>query len=196
MTSKRKIYLLGWITLIGFPMPTILYKYFWEKETFTEILDLTFFFKPSTITGLAIGVIVGIIAVQLFKLPFLKSEALKQQEIIDAMHINKWDAIFLSVCAGIGEELLFRAGIQIWLGPILTSVLFVAIHGYYHPKNWKISIYGFVLTFFIILIAYGYEYFGLWFAASAHAAYDWVIFNDAISQTPTNKDHFSSFPQD
>ncbi|MBK7566807.1 MAG: CPBP family intramembrane metalloprotease [Bacteroidetes bacterium] len=33
--------------------------------------------------------------------------------------------LFLSFCAGVGEELLFRGAIQPWLGIWLTALLFI-----------------------------------------------------------------------
>jgi membrane protease YdiL (CAAX protease family) len=92
------------------------------------------------------------------------------------MNLNVGDAIFLSFCAGFGEELLFRSGVQYYLGIVLTSVIFVAIHGYLNPKNWRYSMYGLIVMPFILLLSMGFETFGLWFAISAHFAYDAVLF--------------------
>jgi membrane protease YdiL (CAAX protease family) len=92
------------------------------------------------------------------------------------MNLNVGDAIFLSFCAGFGEELLFRSGMQYYLGIIVTSLIFVAIHGYLNPKNWRYSLYGLLVLPFILLISLGFETFGLWFAIAAHFSYDAVLF--------------------
>ena len=76
-----------------------------------------------------------------------------------------------------GEELLFRGAIQYWLGIWLTAILFVAIHGYLNPKNWKLSIYGVFMTFAIVGIGYFFEYFGIITAMSAHFMIDVYLFS-------------------
>lgn len=186
MTLKKKVYLLGFVTLLVFPLPTVIYKLYWEGQSLFEILELSHFSALPIFNGLAFGIAYALLSTYLLKKPLFKDEFAKQQELLDQLNLNAFDAIFLSICAGVGEELLFRAGIQLFLGPIITSVLFIAVHGYYNPKNWRMSIYGVLLTPFILLIAYGYEYFGLWFAIAAHFAYDWVLFND----TSLKKDNF------
>lgn len=98
------------------------------------------------------------------------------EKIVRSMNLNLWDCIFISLCAGIGEELLFRSGVQFYLGPIWTSIIFVAIHGYLNPRNWRVSIYGLIVLPFILVISYGFYEFGLWFSIAAHAAYDFVLF--------------------
>ena len=96
-------------------------------------------------------------------------------EIIRSMNLTYLDALFISFCAGFGEEILFRVGIQQYLGVVITSVFFVAIHGYLNPFNWRFSMYGLIVLPFILLLSYGYGYFGLWFAISAHFSYDAVL---------------------
>ncbi len=98
------------------------------------------------------------------------------EHIVKGMNLTILDCFFLSICAGVGEELLFRSGIQFYLGPIITSILFVAIHGYLNPRNWRMSLYGLIVLPFILLIAYAFEEFGLWFCIFAHFSYDLVLF--------------------
>ena len=97
-------------------------------------------------------------------------------ETLVALKLNFWEGLFLSMCAGIGEELLFRSGIQPLLGPVITSILFIALHGYLNPFNWRFSIYGLIALPFILLISYSVGPFGLWFAIAAHFSYDAVLF--------------------
>lgn len=177
---KNKIYLLGLVTLFVFPIPTFIYRIFWKSEDFLQIIEYQRIVTPSLLYGLAFGILFAMIAVQLLKLPLFQAESDKQGEMIRSLNLDYWDALFLSVCAGIGEELLFRAGIQLFAGPIFTSIIFIAIHGYYNPMNWRLSLYGLILTPFILGIAYGYEYFGLWFSIAAHFSYDWVMFNENL----------------
>ena len=58
----------------------------------------------------------------------------------------------------------------------------MAIHGYLNPWNWKFSLYGLLILPFVLLLSYGYELFGLWFAIMAHFAYDAVLFTQLVSE--------------
>jgi hypothetical protein len=179
MNLKRKVYLLGFVTLLLFPIPTFIYRTIWLHDSFSSILELNSIFGAHTLNGLAFGIMYAFVALFFLKKPLFQAELEKQQTIIHELNLNASDAFFLSVCAGVGEELLFRAGIQLWLGPILTSLFFIAVHGYYNPKNWRLSLYGLLLTPFILAVSYGYIHFGLWFSIAAHFSYDWVLFNDS-----------------
>ena len=106
-------------------------------------------------------------------------------DLVRSMKLNYWDAIFLSICAGVGEELLFRVGVQHYIGPFWTSILFVAVHGYLNPFNWKMSLYGLVVLPLSFVLSYGLIEFGLWFSISAHFAYDLILFLIFIMEKPS-----------
>ncbi len=103
------------------------------------------------------------------------------------MNLSVFDAIFLSLCAGIGEELLFRGGMQFYLGPCLTSIIFVALHGYLNPFNWKQSLYGIVVLPLSFILGYGYEWYGLWFSIAVHFSYDLILFISFLFEEKQNK---------
>ncbi len=174
--SKRSIYLLGSITLFLFPIPTLFGLYWFE-----DILPLEIFqFENLSVFKLGLGIQLGIVyaffALLLMQAPIFKEMPTRVEHLVRSMNLNLLDCFFLSVCAGVGEELLFRSGMQFYLGPIITTVIFVAIHGYLNPFNWKMSLYGLIVLPFILLISYGFEEFGLWFAIGAHFSYDFVLF--------------------
>ena len=79
---------------------------------------------------------------------------------------------FVSISAGIGEEIFFRGVLQPFLGVVITGVLFVAVHGYINPKNWRISIYGLYMTIGIIVIGVLTEKVGLITAIISHTVID------------------------
>jgi hypothetical protein len=62
-------------------------------------------------------------------------------------------------------------------------VLFVAIHGYLNPKNWKLSIYGAYMCLVIGGIGYLCDYLGITAAIAAHFAID-VVLLYALVKTP------------
>lgn len=130
---------------------------------------------------LAIGLVYGFVAAfagwQIIKTQLLSEVRGYYGDIIKSLNLNRAEIIFISFCAGVGEEILFRGAIQYWLGIWLTAILFVAIHGYLNPKNWKLSIYGAFMTFAIAGIGYFFEYFGIISAIAAHFMIDVYLFS-------------------
>lgn len=187
---KRSLYLLGLITLIVFPIPTFVVLYYFYNIQPFEILQFESFQIIPVGFGLQLGFIYGILALLLMKSRIFDDLPVNIEQVVKRMRLNFLDALLLSLCAGIGEELLFRSGFQFFLDPITTSIIFIAIHGYLNPLNWRMSIYGLIILPFVLLISYGFEYFGLWFAIAAHFMYDFVLFR-SISLDSSNDDRKS-----
>ncbi len=185
--TKRKLYLLGLITLLAFPIPTFLGLYFAEGILPLEILDLDNFLWWPMLMGLLLGTGYAGVALLAMQARVFDKLPVRIENIVRQMKLSVLDCIFLSFCAGFGEELLFRSGVQFYLGPIITSVVFVAIHGYLNPFHWRMSIYGLIVLPFILILSYGFETQGLWFAIVAHFAYDLVLF---LVITKTNDEQF------
>jgi membrane protease YdiL (CAAX protease family) len=97
-------------------------------------------------------------------------------QLIRRFHIGLPDIFFLSFCAGIGEEWLFRGAIQHWLGIWLTALGFVALHGYLDPRDWRISLYGLLMVVIVAGMGYLYQHSGLMAAMLSHAIVDIAIF--------------------
>lgn len=167
---------MGWVTLLLFPVPAFVALHFFENKTLTDFLELNSFSLLSVIAGCGVGFIYAYIANLILKLPVFKTVPLRVDELVKSMNLNFTDALFLSLCAGIGEELLFRAGVQFYLRPVITSILFVAVHGYLNPFNWRQSLYGIVVLPLSFILGYGYEWYGLWFSIAVHSMYDFVLF--------------------
>lgn len=167
---------MGWVTLLLFPIPAFLVLYFFEDRSFIDFLELDSFKLSTLMGGAATGVLYALLANLLMKFKVFETVPLRVDQLVRSMNLNAGDALFLSLCAGIGEELLFRAGIQFYLGTILTSILFVAVHGYLNPFNWRQSLYGIVVLPLSFLLGYGYESYGLWFSVAMHSAYDFTLF--------------------
>lgn len=185
--SKRGIYILGIITLLVFPIPAFLYLYFVEGYSFQEFIRWEEIFRPQTILGINLGIVYALIALIFMGAPVFKKLPNRVENIVRNMRLTIWDAIFLSICAGVGEELLFRAGMQTILGPWVTSVIFVAVHGYLNPRNCRISLYGLIVLPFIFLISFGYDHFGQWFSIGAHFSYDLILFMALIADSKTTR---------
>ncbi len=176
LMSKRSLYLLGLITLLVFPIPTFLAYYFIESKPPILALELDNINLINVGLGLAFGTVYALLALLLMQLRVFKTMPNRIEKIVQKMDLSIIDCVFLSICAGVGEEILFRAGVQLYLGPIITSVVFVGLHGYINPFDWKMSLYGLVVLPFIVVISYGLIYYGLWFCIAAHFIYDLVLF--------------------
>ncbi len=184
--NKRLILLLGLVTLLIFPLPTFYFLMYWENLSFYEIVELEKFQIIPIVYGIEFGIIYAFLATLLLKAPIFDRVPLKMEKMIRSLNLSIPEALFLSFCAGFGEELLFRSGVQYYLGIWPTSILFVAIHGYFSFRKPLISLYGLIVLPFILIISYGFDYFGLWFAIAAHFSYDSVLFLDIIT---TKEEH-------
>lgn len=183
--------LFGWITLLLFPVPGFYLQYYFNDTSIIEFMALDDFRIIPIVYGLQLGIVYGFLAYLFMKAPFFEKVPVKINKLVRDMKLSVLDGLFLSLCAGIGEELLFRQGIQPFTGVILTSVLFVALHGYLNPFNLRFSVYGLIVLPFIILISYGLDSFGIWFCIAAHFSYDAVLFTFMLkedSSVPNNKE--------
>ena len=174
--------LFGWITLLLFPIPGFLLQFFFNDSSFLGFLDIESYSILHLFLGLELGVVYGFISYFFIKSPFFENLPNRIDHLVKAMRLKVHHGLFLSFCAAVGEELLFRAGLQSFLGPIFCSILFVALHGYLNPLNLRFSIYGLIVLPFILLISYGLEPFGLLFCIAAHFSYDAILFTFMIKE--------------
>jgi membrane protease YdiL (CAAX protease family) len=86
------------------------------------------------------------------------------------------EILFLSFCAGVGEEIVFRGMIQPWLGILTTSFMFIALHGYMSYSSWPKVIFGLILFAVGTVLGILGAYVGLLAAIVAHILYDIVAF--------------------
>ncbi|MFT4662323.1 MAG: membrane protease YdiL (CAAX protease family), partial [Patiriisocius sp.] len=125
--------------------------------------------------GIVVGGIAGFMAWFISESKWVSPRSGRYLNLIGEMNLRHVDIIFISLCAGIGEELLFRGAIQPFLGIWITAVVFVLIHGYINPKDWRISIYGVSMTVIIAVLGFMCDRIGIWSAAIAHAMIDYVL---------------------
>ena len=187
---RNQIILFGWITLLLFPLPGFYLQYFFNELSFVDFISLSDFKPVPIVYGLQFGVVYAFIAYLFMKAPFFDKVPVKVNKLVQNMKLSVVDGLFLSFCAGVGEELLFRQGIQSFTGVLITSILFVALHGYLNPFNLRFSVYGLIVLPFILLISYGLDAFGIWFCIADHLAYDAVLFTFMIREgrsSETNK---------
>lgn len=182
MDLKLRFLLLGVITLVLFPIVGYLPLSYFKELTWLEIVELDALISPVTLIGLELGLAYGFIVLLISNFPVFQENATSQMRLIKRLNLNYFDIIFMSLAAGFGEEILFRVSLQTWLGPILTSFIFIAVHGYFHPLSIRKSAPGFLLLPFILILSYAYIEFGLWFCVAAHFSYDFLMFMGATKE--------------
>ncbi len=126
--------------------------------------------------GTIFGTIAAVNAIILINAPFFRKTKNFFASLFKETQFNWWLAIFCSFCAAFGEELLFRGAIQYSFGLWPTAVLFVFIHGYLNPFNWRLSIYGLLLIIVSAGLGYLMNSYGLVSAISAHFVFDLLLF--------------------
>lgn len=174
--NKKSIYILGFITLLVFPIPAFVGLFILEEITPSQLFQFERLSVFNVVIGLQLGIVYAFLALLFMQAPVFDKLPNRIERLIKDMKLTVFDCIFLSLCAGVGEEFLFRSGIQFYLGVLITSVFFVAIHGYLNPMNWRMSLYGLIVLPFIVLLGFGLSEFGIWFCIAAHFSYDLVLF--------------------
>ena len=168
------LWFMGLVTLVLFPLLAWPIIYFSDRS-FMDIFILpehTIFSIP---TFLAAGIIFGLFIIWISELDFFKEALSDYKNLLISFKINIWRAFYLSVCAGVGEEIFFRGAVQPLLGIWVTAVFFVAIHTYFSFRNWKKSLFAAFLTCFIALLGWGARDMSLWHAIAGHFSYDFVL---------------------
>jgi membrane protease YdiL (CAAX protease family) len=176
MVHRKTFFILGLITLFGFGALGVLLVEVLQDRSALALL------RGEQPIGhqLARGALYGLIAVGtilwFIEMPFLRTPKLYFKELITEAGLKWPDLVFLSLAAGIGEEMLFRAGIQPYTGVWLTALIFVAVHGYLNPFNWRMSMYGVLMVIVSGGLGYLFDYVGLLAAMTAHVTIDLVLF--------------------
>lgn len=170
--QKRLILLLAGATIIVMPLIAMLIDWFADSVDMSERLLMGAPWYAQVGLGLVMGVGFGAIAQFIVERKFMQSVNLKYTKMIADLRLTTSEIVYISLCAGIGEEVLFRGAIQPMLGVIITAIVFVAIHGYLNPKDWKVSLYGIYMTGAIIALGFATEKVGIWSAIVAHTVID------------------------
>ena len=173
--NRRTFFLLGLLTLIGFSsIGGLVIEQFQDVRFFSLFQKATPWYEQIGI-GLLYGVITALIGWYIVNMTFLANTRTFFARLIQGLNLSVPDILFISFCAGAGEEILFRGAIQPYLGIWITAILFVAIHGYLNPKNWRISVYGVYMCIVIAGMGYLSDYLGITTAIAAHFAIDVVL---------------------
>ena len=184
--GNRKIITLGLFTIIGFPLTAFVINYFFSSKSFWDIFNSKQGILNELLIGMCLGIMAGLFAWRIIKLKILKPVREKYQGVIGSLRMNIGTIIAVSICAGVGEEILFRGILQSYFGIWITAFGFVAIHGYLNPLDWRISIYGVYMTAAIVIIGYLDQLYGLTSAMLAHTMIDIILFLKLTRDHPNN----------
>ena len=184
--DEKRLKFLSWLTLFGMSAIGILLIIYYQGR---EVTSLLFSSEPyyknvghkpyylQIIAGLFFGSLSALLGVALINRKQFKGVRTFFEGLIGDINPSMINILFFSFCAGVGEEILFRAGVQPIIGIWPAAILFVLLHGYINPANINLTIYG----FFLIVICAGFGYlfrvFGLISAVTAHFVYDVAMFS-------------------
>jgi len=124
--------------------------------------------------GLAISVPTTVVV---FFVPLFSSLRRELLGLVSRLDLDALNPLWISLSAGIGEELLFRGALQPILGIWWASFIFTLAHfrsGQFHSMNWQKLIYA--ASVFIVGLFLGYVFLeiGLVAAMVTHAVVDVV----------------------
>ncbi len=157
--------------------------YFYHDRGFAGLFESDYGWGIQLVSGTLLGLIAaGIIIFFAARSPL--SSILDDfyiVQIVRKMNLSLFDRTQVSLFAGVGEELLFRGAIQPVIGIWITSIGFVAIHGYFKFTSFAHIIFGLTMFALSMMLGLIFEMVGLIAAMSAHAVYDIVILRWADS---------------
>lgn len=182
---KKRLMWAGLITLVVFPLVGWAILQFFREDPIAIMLRGSMSVGLQIIFGLVVGWIFGLIAKWVVKRPFMQPIEHKYAQLIKSLQLKPVPIILLSFCAGFGEELLFRGALQPLMGLWTTAIVFVAIHGYLNPWDWRMSVYGITMTLLIACLGLMTEVWGIFSACAAHMAIDIVLFNYLAERSKT-----------
>ncbi|MDX1591905.1 MAG: CPBP family intramembrane glutamic endopeptidase [Balneolaceae bacterium] len=159
-----------------FFVSTILYYFVIEESLFSVFFEGSPIWEQ-TLVGLGAGILCALIILFFSTRPPMKSvlDDFVIFRIISRSRFSLFDKVQISFFAGLGEELLFRGTIQPLIGIWLTSVLFIAIHGYISIKSAGHILFTVLLLGLSVVLGFLFELSGIIAAMTAHASYDFIM---------------------
>jgi len=128
--------------------------------------------------GITFGLAISVPSmVVVFFVPLFSSLRRQLLDLVSRLDLGALNPLWISLSAGIGEELLFRGALQPILGIWWASFIFTLAHfrsGQFHSMNWQKLIYA--ASIFIVGLFLGYVFLeiGLIAAMVTHAVVDVV----------------------
>lgn len=174
--DKTRLQYLSWLTLLGMSaIGVVIISYLQEKEVEPVLMGGKRYYLQ-VLVGLFFGSLAALLAVLLLNSKRFTGVRAFFETLIQEINPSFTNILFYSFCASIGEEILFRAGLQPLIGIWPTAVLFVFLHGYLNPANINLNIYGIFLIVICAGFGYLFKFFGLTASVVSHFVYDVSMF--------------------
>lgn len=172
MVRKSVILQLALVTIIGMSMVALLIDRFSETVDLRAAMIGDGIFWKDIVYGLLSGAIIALGGIAIINAAFMRRIHIHYSNLLGRFKLSISEMVLISLCAGVGEELLFRGAVQPFLGIVITAFVFVGIHGYINPMNWRLSIYGLYMTVGISVLGFLSERHGLLTPIIAHTVID------------------------
>ncbi len=174
-------------TLVGFSVIGSCIVYFLQDYPTQNVIWGQLNWMWQTIYGLTYGAIAALLLITVASWQVLEPSMSKfRKRILETFQPSFEDIIFYSFCAAVGEEILFRAAIQPFLGVWPTAFLFIAIHGYLNPYDWRMSIIGLLEVIIVAGIGYLFIHVGLLASIWSHFIFDVIAFSYLVYYSRTD----------
>lgn len=175
-TEKTRMFYLSCLTLFGMSAIGILLVSYGQQKDVSEKLLGGKNYYLQVITGLFFGSLAAIMGLMLINGKYFKNARTYFEDLLDDLNPSLASIVFYAFSASVGEEILFRAGIQGLIGIWPAALLFVVLHGYIVPKNIPLLFYNVFLVVVSAGFGYLFKFFGLGSAVVAHFVYDVAMF--------------------
>ncbi len=127
------------------------------------------------VIGISLGIFFALVYSKIFSLKTFQPLWQKLKTLLCPIVRPFLMPLLLSLAAGIGEELLFRAFLQEVIGLVPAAFLFVLVHvHYWQMRPWRGLLF---ISLLLISIVLGilYHYWGIYAAMSFHTTYDAIL---------------------
>jgi len=172
--SSRQLLNMSLASLVLYLSIATLLFWFFHDDGLFDAFDSEFSLGMQLLYGTGAGIASAGIIAFFSSVPPVKY-ALNNFSIFRILSNTKFswsDRIQISFFAGVGEELLFRGAIQPLIGIWLTSLIFIAIHGYIGFRSAGQILFTLLLFGLSMLLGWLFMAIGLVAAMTAHAVYD------------------------
>lgn len=174
--TRKSFFILGLATLFGFSALGIAVIHYFHEVPVSRVFTYGDAWWYQVLRGFLFGGIAALNLLWLIQSKVLEEARLFFTKLINEADLKLPDLLFLSLAAGIGEEIFFRGALQPHIGIWPTAILFVALHGYLNPFNLRMSIYGLLMVVVSAGLGYLFEFVGIYAAMTAHFVIDAVLF--------------------
>ncbi len=169
------LFWLSMATLFGMGGVSLAAIIYLEPESWKEL----FLYTPvwqQMLWGTGYGLLIAFLGIALVRQPLFAETEDSFRKMILEINPSTLEIIWISLCAGIGEELLFRGLSQYYIGIWPTAFIFVSLHGYVNPFDK--SMLAFSIYLILAVAGFGYLTLGMGIISAmvAHFVYDLVMF--------------------